>query len=326
MRKWLRYAKSAITYYGNCDLEPDPLEPEEAFLRASALLRELESAGKDGDVLDVRLRFDNLMARCDPTMLEWDGVVMWNLAMLLYEEGRAQEARSYMKNAANFFSGKEMLLSAMSRFYKDYARILMSRDLCCAPDYHMAEVMLANAVDCGGMDEETNDLLDSIMSGQVSEYEDAQMLGSPKARTEWFRTRADAQRALYSGDVAKSLDLIWQGVSKYYLTVPGWAMSHIGWLSNTLADCLDAEDRRIAETADRIMDEIADSVNFLRAMRFPYKRKFYDEMVSRGVSPGLIMVRHEEAPENVSEDDVSDAADAVGETIEDEAVPVGGQA
>ena len=320
MKKWLRYARSAVTYYGEHALEPNPPEHEEALDLALSLLDELEAMDEGEDASDIRLRFDNLLARCDPTLLDWEGDLMWNLAMLLYDEGRAAEARGYMNCAAKFFEGMEMMVSVMARFFKDYARVLVSRDLCCFPDYQIAEVMLANAVDCGGMDEETNDLLDSIMSGQVGEYEDAQILGSPKARTEWFRTRAEAQRALYSGDVAKSLDLIWQGVSKYYLTVPGWAMSHVAWLSNTMADCLDAKDGEIAETADRIIGEIAANVNFLRAMRFPYKKKFYDELVRRGVSPGLIMV----SPE--ASEDVSEEAEDEEESVPEEAVPAGSQA
>ncbi|MDR1483099.1 MAG: DUF115 domain-containing protein [Synergistaceae bacterium] len=325
MRKWLRYARSAVAHYREHVLEPDPLGSDEALSLAMDLFEEFESAVEEDDFADVRLRFDNLLARCDPTLLEWEGDLMWNLSMLLYEEGRAAEARSYMKCAADFFTGMEMLVSAMAKFYKDYARVLVSRDLCCFPNYQQAEVMLANAVDCGGIDEEANSLLDSIMSGQVGEYEDAQMLGSSKERTEWFRTRAEAQRALYSGDIAKSLDLIWRGVSKYYLSVPGWAMSHIAWLSNAVADCLEAEDRNIAETADRIIDEIAADLNFLRSMRFPYGRKFYDELVRRGVSPNLIMLR-EEAP-TVAPEDENDEEDAPESyAVVDDAVPAGSQA
>jgi hypothetical protein len=114
-------------------------------------------------------------------------------------------------------------------------------------------------------------------------------------------------------------------MSKYYLSVPGWAMSHIAWLSNTVADCLDAEDRNIAETADRIIGEISSNLNFLRAMRVPYCKKFYDELVRRGVSPNLIMVR-KDAPAVVSEDEDDEEDTPKADAAVNDAVPVGSQA
>ncbi|MDR3332830.1 MAG: DUF115 domain-containing protein [Synergistaceae bacterium] len=295
MRVWLNYVRTAMTHYAENEFRRDPLTPDEAKERASFLFEKMDGADEDA-IPGILVEFDDLMTRCDPTRLGWDGDILRRLSGLLYREGRSEEARKYMEKAAASFEGKEMPSDYIKAFYKDYIEILITSDMCCHPDFRRAEIVLAGAVELGGMDDELHGLMNSIMDGQIRLYEDTQTLGSSKEKTAWFRVRTDAQKALYSGDLVGALELSWRGIRDYYTAVPGWAMSHLDWLAETLTACLNAADQDVAAVSDRILDEIAGSEKFLRTMALPFPRDFYDELTRRGVPPEMIRAR-DESPE-----------------------------
>jgi hypothetical protein len=170
VRGWLKYAHRAVDYWGSEGrLEFGPLDGATARARADELFASLDGETDAEAIAKLRLELDNVMGRCDPVRLHWDGYILWNYAMLLMIEGRAATAKRLMDAAASTFEGREMPVEEMVRFFKDYAKALMGHDLTHRPELLKAELMLGNAADRnGGPDEETRELMGSLLDMEVA--------------------------------------------------------------------------------------------------------------------------------------------------------------
>ncbi|MDR1471850.1 MAG: DUF115 domain-containing protein [Synergistaceae bacterium] len=291
-RKWLSYAEQSIEYWGSKGVvDMTPLEPDDALEMAHSLLERL--AGAEGEEMPgIQLELDSVMMRCDPIPLGWPGYIMWNYAMLLMNGGRAALATRFMEAAAEYFDGMEMPVSEMALFFKDYARILAEPDLTHVPDHMKAETMLANAADLGGVDDEIREILSGLLDSEVSYsvFDATTALGakggSPMAG--WFRERSAAQRALYEGDLIKTLSAVWRAVVKYWRALPSWAASHLRWLAETLEKCEGVDDVLLRETVDRILSEMALDHELLGALHVGFTEKFIRMLVGKGLRVSLI--------------------------------------
>lgn len=286
MKTWLNYIDGALPYYAEADLGLRPLEADEA---KEWVLRVLDEMRRDETRPGTRFELDAIMARCDPMRLGWEPHVLWNLALSLLQEGRTAEAVSYMRKTAQDFEGREMPVSDMARFFKDFARMLSGRDLCFRPQYHEAEIMLANAVErSGGVDDEAKELLETVMDGQVADYEDLRILGHGVGISDWFRMRAAGQKELYAGSLDKALLIVWGAVRAHYAHVPGWAASHLDWLVKTIEKFLPLDDSLLGATMGRILDELAENINLLRTIPLLYSARMIEELSSRGLEIALM--------------------------------------
>jgi hypothetical protein len=305
-RKWTTYAREAVNYWGGKgSLDLGPLDPEPAMERAEELL--LKLGGEPEDAAHVWFELDKVMTRCDPVLLKWPGHILWNYAMLLMKEGRAARASRFMQAAAEGFDGHEMLSSDMVAFFKDYARVLMEHDLVHTPDYLRAEVMLANAAEIGGVDDEIRSILSELLDTEVSMtaiLDEVSGLKGSNSTVGWFKERAAAQRELYEGDLKRALVTVWRAVSKHWKSVPGWAASHLDWLAATLEKCVQAGDPLLAETACGIISEMAASEDLMTAVRIPYSETFAELLKEKGLSVALLVVKKkQDAEDNPDESD-----------------------
>jgi hypothetical protein len=291
IRRWTSYAERAIAYWGGGLLEFGPLAPEEAWNRATRLLAEFEDA--EGDrAAEIRLELDNVMMRCDPIRLKWPGRVLWAYAaLLLKSEGRAALSTSFMDAAAADFDGNEMPVDEMVAFLKDYARVLMGHDLTHQPNPFKAEQMLSNAVEVGGgVDDEAREILSELLDTEVSYQsiiDDATMLKKGERTSAWLADRAVAQRQLFDGDLKRALMSVWKAIDKHWRVVPGWAASHLDWLVKTMDKCLDADDRLLTETVEKIADGIASRTDLISGVPIKYPGRVVELLMKHGLRVNL---------------------------------------
>jgi hypothetical protein len=286
LREWIAYAEKSIEYWGTKGrVEFGPLPKDEAFERASKLFEELAEA--EGErIVALRLEITDVMMRCDPIRLEMPGYILWNYALLLMKEGRSALATRFMDAAANYFDGKEMAVDDMYAFFKDYARVLMGYDLTHRPNLFKAEEMLSNAVGLRGADDEVREILDELLNSEVArEAIVDEFYGRPKAaaQTEWFRDRAGAMKQLHEGDLKQALVSVWKAISKHWMVVPGWAASHLEWLTKTMEKCLGTDDPLLAEAVDGLLYEMAANLDVLRGVPSGYTPRFVKELMDHGL-------------------------------------------
>jgi|GEM_PF-965201 len=298
IRGWLSYADGVLEYYAENELPILPPTPEEAERRFLALFEdETEEAARA-----QRFRLDALLSVCDPVRLGWDGRKLRILASALLEEGRSEEAAVFMAKAAEDFDGKEMPVDEMTAFFKDYARVLSTNDLCFQPPYHMAEVMLSNAIRLGGTDDETRALMEAILDCELASYENAMVFYGAHGRgvTSWFKARAAGERALLGGELPKALRLVWKAIKDNASDVPGWAASHLHWLAKTLEKCFDASPGPLADAVDDILRDMANSAEILQRLPIGHSPAFMAALIEHGLNAELaVPIRAEDATEEV---------------------------
>ncbi|MDR3164319.1 MAG: DUF115 domain-containing protein [Synergistaceae bacterium] len=287
IRRWISYAERAISYWGDGHLEFGPLDPKEAWDRATKLFAELENVGGDR-ASEICLELDNVMMRCDPIRLNWPGRVLWAYAaLLLKNESRAALATSFMDAAAADFDGKEMPIDDMAAFFKDYARVLMGHDLTHQPNPFKAEQMLSNAVEvAGGADDEARGILSELLDTEVSYQtiiDDASRLKHGERTSPWLADRAIAQKQLFEGDIKRALISVWNAISKHWRAVPGWAASHLDWLVKTMDKCLDTDDRLLIETIDKIADGMASKSDLISGIPIKYPGRIVELLLKHGL-------------------------------------------
>jgi hypothetical protein len=323
VRKWVSHAERSIAYWGSKDeIEFTPLGSEEAWEAAVKLFKKLDEAEGE-EVAHVRLELDSVMMRCDPVLLKWSGRMLWGYAKLLMLEGRAALATRFMNAAAEDFDGKEMPVRDMAEFFKDYARVLMNHDLTHAPDYSKAELMLANATDLGGVDDEIKEILAELLDSQVAFktiIDEMYGLRGDMATSGWFKDRARAQMELHEGDLKRALSTMWRAIATHWKAVPGWAASHLDWLVQTLEKCMGAGDPELADAVDGIISEIAASEGMLEQIRISYSQKFVDALHEKGNNMKFYI--REERKADVPDDSSEEAEDVPGEAVAAESAEV----
>jgi hypothetical protein len=312
INKWVAYTERAISYWTDKGAFPwGPLDAEEAWDRASNLLERLRDAEGD-EIADIKLELTNVMMRCDPVRLKWPGRTLWNYAMLLMTEGRAALATRFMNAAAADFEGREMPTEEMAAFFKDYARVLMGTDLTHNPSHFKAEMMLANAADLIGPDDEIREILSELLDTEVahSAMMDEFRGGGSRGEANWFADRAAAQRLLYEGDLKRALAAVWSAITKHWRLVPGWAASHLDWLATTMEKCLGSGDPLLEETVDAILSEMAQNGELIRNVPINYSLRFVGLLQSKGLKVAVIDRTGEAAAANAERADLKPQAKA----------------
>lgn len=312
IRVWLQYGREVLRYYATRELPVVPLGASEAQTVLERLhgVDEL-SAGYEDETFNPRFEIDALLTRCDPVRLNWPGRELWALADSLMEEGRSQEAISYMDKAACEFDGKEMPVAEMVAFLKSYANMLATHDLCFSPLYHKAEIILANAMDLAGeRDEESKVIMKKILEGEVATYESmaSTLRGQHIGISKWFQTRSLGEQALIDGELDKALLLVWKAIDDHWRTVPDWAASHLDWLALTLEKCFDVQDVRIKAAVDTILAELAENGDMLRIIRIWFNERFVTKLREYGMDSTieLSVRRMEEREEPGKREDVEE--------------------
>ncbi|MDR1137765.1 MAG: DUF115 domain-containing protein [Synergistaceae bacterium] len=322
IKKWMFYGRDMLRYYSSREVPSSPLSDD----GARNLLEELREIEKNpsehGGELETRFEIDSLLSRCDPVRLRWPGYDLWPLARFLMDEGRFEEAAAFMGEAARDFDGMEMPSGDMIAFFKDYAKTLSMNDLCYWPPYHLAENMLANAIDlAGGADGEMRDIMDAILENEVASYERISDIagGSFSGSSKWFRARAMGERALMEGDLCGAILLVWRAIKEYWRAEPGWAASHLDWLADTLGKCLTARDFKIVSAAESVMSELAANNEILSNITIRFKESFADKLREFGADPNLRLYVYTDAAETTEDSEAendgnSDILDAAGRT------------
>lgn len=282
LRKWLDYAGESLERYASKEVDLLPIESKKAWETAKDLFHRLDSA-EDEDVISIRLAIDDLIAKCDPVALKWPGHILWNIAMLLMLEGRAALATYFMEAAERDFDGTKMPVDETIAFLKDYARVLIGHDLVHTPQPYQAEIMLANAIELGGVDEEIKKIASEIVENEITYRSMADELFGIKT-LDWHRARAEAQKALYDGKLDEALVLVWRAIQENWRDVPGWAASHLDWLATTLEKCREADSSTLVAMVENIIDEIASATELLSNVRITYSRTFAETLAERGLT------------------------------------------
>ena len=287
IRRWVSHAERAIAFWaGRGKMKLGPVGGEKAWEVACKRMELLEGAADDEERRNARFLLDHIMIRCDPVRLKWPGRFLWKYAMLLMADGRAAIAVRFMNAAAADFDGKEMPVAEMAAFFKDYARVLMGRDLVHRPDLFKAENMLANAADLIGADDEIRNLMSDLLDTEVafSEMMDEYKGFASRGQAAWYADRAVAQRRLYEGDLKGAIEAVWIAIKKHWRTVPEWTASHLDWLVKTLEKCVDAADPAVAETADAIMTDMVKNGEILYNTVLNYNIAFVRMLEARGLN------------------------------------------
>lgn len=272
MEKWLRYADEARKKTEDGE-HLTPILQGEALERLLALLKR-EQAGED-----IAFELDLLLARCDLLRTDASGYVLWRIASHLMTEGRAEDAVAYMGLAAKRFDDQEMSQEEIIRFFKDYARILSSHDLCMIPNYESAEKMLAHAMELAPQDPECREILGDILDGRLRFVTSVLPDGSEK----WMEARAVGALALVAGNLDTALTAIWSAICDHWRSAPGWAASHLDWLTATLLKTQYAENAKIKETTERILKELVANEELLTAIRLKYSQDIIDLFIAHGL-------------------------------------------
>ena len=309
LRRWLAYGVDVIKYYSAADDILRPLDSDEAWERLCELLPKLEAAATAEEQVQLRVAVNDLISRCDPIRLKWSGYILWTLAMFLMDEGRAALAVYFMQGAEQDFDGKEMPTDDIVAFLKDYARVLCASDLTHSPQPFHAEMLLSNAIELAGIDDEIKEIMSDVLDAEyiyLSISDDA-FGGSSSG---WYRDRGAVQRALYNGELDRALMLMWRAIQKHWRYVTGWAASHLDWLAITLERCRGAESPILAATVETILDEMAEADEVLLGVRITYHESFIEILEERGLKVPLL--QREEA-EPTKELEACDAEAAISE-------------
>ena len=287
IRRWLDYANQSLGYYVRKDLPLTPPHPDVAM----EILEQISDELGDGhDQTALRMEMDSFLASVDMAMLRWPGRVLWQCANFLLQEGRSEEATVLMKSAAADFEDMEMATEEIVSFMKDYARVLLTPDLCRLPEFGLAENILGNATELGGMDEEIKELRKAVYYGEVSLYTDYETIraGTNPSIRKWFMARAVASDALSNGDAMKAMKIIWSAVCDYGRVLPHWAASHLDWLATNMEKFFGAVDEPYKSTIDELLSNIASRPDVLTEVPIRYSLTFINALVEHGLKTEIL--------------------------------------
>lgn len=309
MEKWLYYGDEARKKTKDGE-HLTPIPQDQALDKFLALL-EREQTGED-----VAFDLDLLLARCDLLRTDASGYVLWRVASHLMTEGRAEEAVAYMEQAAKRFDDQEMPQEEIVRFFKDYARILSTHDLCLTPNYQAAERMLAHAMELAPQDAECQQILGDILNGRLRFVTSVLPDGSEK----WMALRAEGARALAAGKLDTALEAIWIAIRDQWRSAPGWAASHLDWLVNTLVKVSHIEDENLKTVSEKILKELVVSEELLANVRLRYTREAVDLFIAHGLRCEVDAQTNESSAEEESSSEEGVATEEVTEAMTAEEV------
>ncbi|MDR1943892.1 MAG: DUF115 domain-containing protein [Synergistaceae bacterium] len=281
-RQWLEYAAFALDFYAGRELPMTPPSPELAFERLNEIIAAIREGG---DKTALRMELDYLLSSVDMARLKWPGRVLWQCGVFLLEEGRAEEAEVLMKAAAEDFKDKKMSHEDMIAFFKDYARVLSTPDLCYTPKYRYAETVLDNAIALGCADAEVREIRKKIAYGEASTYLNYFAVEGGKNRkvAEFLIEREKIYEAILDGDKMRAMRAIWDTVSRYGEYSPKLASSHLNWLAAQIEKSSSSEDEAYKFEVDELLSEIESRPDVAFGSAGRLAGDFLSVLVKRGV-------------------------------------------
>ncbi len=276
IKTWLDYATDALNYYVDKDLPMLPFAPDESYDRFKEVC---ETLGDGVDQTSLRLEMDRLFTFTDMVRDGWPGDALWSCAMFLLQESRAQEAVALMAAAADDFDDMELPTEQIYAFFKDYARVSMTPDLCHFPKYDYARLLLENAINLCGEDAEIKALLMELSERQKQFSVDYGMfvMGASYSRERldgWYAARNKAADAMSRNDALTAMTTIWEGVCKYGRYVPTIAAPHLDWLARNMEKFFGVDDEHCTPVIDALLEDIASRTDVLRDVPVRYTYGF----------------------------------------------------
>lgn len=250
-------------------------------LEKMSLLKEIDRSGRE--VASMNL----LAARSDGSLSPWMPEQQWQLALFLHSQGRAEEASHLMSYAAVKFEDQEMPREEILSFFKDYARILITPDLCYLPQYRFAKLILDNARRYGEDDEELKEMTDRVLKdqqGYLDDLYDSGMIGNPASLQ---ARRITAERALNSGELPETLQIVWSIVHDFSATEPVAVRPLASWLVSTMTKCFHAEDSVLSDTVQEILGLMADGFGIWAPLHLKLPQQFIDNLQQAGLQFSL---------------------------------------
>ena len=198
-----------------------------------------------------------LVARSDARLEPWTPELQWQLALFLHGQGRAAEGTGLMKIVMKAFEDREMPVDVIVEFFKDFARIVTTHDLCFVPQYRLAKFALDNARRYAPYDVELQEMTEQALAGIASYLDDlyaSGLIGEPAA---FESRRLAADRTLSRRDLPETLHIVWSILQDFSSTRAKDVLPLANWLVTTLANCLQAADPVIHGAVHEVVGEMA---------------------------------------------------------------------
>lgn len=199
-----------------------------------------------------------LVARSDAYLSPWSPELQWQLALFLHGQGRAEEASHLMKSIAVAFENREMPSDIIVSFFKDFARVVTTHDLCFIPQYRLAKLMLDNARRYAPEDAELVEMTEHVLKSLGAYLDDlytSGMLGEPAT---FESRRLLAEKTLNRKDLPETLHIVWSIIQDFSSSRPEAVLPFANWLVSTLTKCVYAADTLLHSTVDDILREMAE--------------------------------------------------------------------
>ena len=282
LRQWLIYAGDLAKAISEGNIsDPRTIEEngEEEFLG----LYENATEGKE---LPVEL--SDILSCKDPLREDWSPDALWKAALVLFAQGRADEARRFMKKAYESLEGKELPSDTIGSFFKDWGKMAAADDLCVFPQTEQAVNLLANAKEYLPGDPEIPELQIAVIGRQknlVLEFQ--KMTRSKKEEVALFLGRNAAENALLEGDLLKALPLVENLVWDWMEPSPDTAVPYLHWLMKTASNCAEAADGKIADLSVEILGRIISRLPMLLSKKIHFPGEFLSYLAQKGIKFSL---------------------------------------
>ena len=198
-----------------------------------------------------------LVARSDAYLPPWTPELQWQLALFLHGQGRAEEASHLMKSVMVALEDTEMPVEAIVQFFKDFARIVTTHDLCFVPQYRLAKFALDNARRYNPDDSELHEMTEQVLDGTASYLDDLYSSGLIGEPASFESRRLSAEKALSGRDLPETLHIVWSILQDFSTTRPSDVIPLANWLVSTLTNCLQAVDPVIFNAVHDIVGDMA---------------------------------------------------------------------
>jgi hypothetical protein len=282
LRQWLTYAeKLSMLVADSAYDDPKGIDNngEEEFLR-------LYTNAAERDVFPVDLA--DLLSCKDPLREDWSPDGLWKSALVLFAQGRADEARRFMKKAFEKMEGTELPNETIGSFFKDWGKMAAADDLCVLPSSEEAAIVLSNAREYLPHDQEIPVLQKSIVDrGKNIAIDLLKLNPAQNDEINLILQRKTAEAALLEGDLYKALTkvetLVWDNLEKF----PDSAILHLQWLMKTAANCTNASDSKVASLSSDILDRIIEKLTLLMESKINFPEEFLVYMEKKGIKFSL---------------------------------------
>ena len=291
LHQWAMYAKTLCqilidgkTWIGETvdALYSEVSDTKAASLFAEALekmaaLKTIERSGYEVASLNL------LVARSDAHLVPWTPELQWQLALFLHGQGRAEEASHLMTLVAARFEDQEIPVDVIVSFFKDFARIVSTHDLCFVPQYRLAKLLLDNAKNYAPDDIELTEMSELVLKGRSLYLDDlfaSGMLGDPAS---FEARRIFAEQALNKKELSDALRIVWSMIQDFSKTNTEQSRSLANWLIVTLMKCVHAADPVLRRTVDTVIREIAENPSIWGVLELSLPQDFLMLLQEKGL-------------------------------------------